>query len=174
MDNKFTPKIEDYACSLRTQYVREMLADENDLLNFYRQMSPEYKSVFYAQATQLLDRQIENGHDDARISDDSLFYFIEDEEVNQFYSQCDFLEPEYNECIVIALERNFKYLRIYGFVHGIMSLIGFVNDDMDIFIIKEYIYDNIKTPAQHDKQLIAQWFFKEVSYHEFVESRMYD
>ena len=156
--------------TLPAQFVREMVADENNLLNTYQQMDPIYKSIFFAVATQLLDKQIEYGKDYLDISDDYLYYYISD--VDGFFKQCDFIEPYAFDELVIIMDRNLKNVSVYGFHFNDMYDYAYVTNDMDIFCIKEYIYENINTPEHFGEQLKAIWYFEEVSLHMRKESIM--
>ena len=163
-------KIKEAICTLPTRFVRELMGDENSIINTYRQMSPEYKSIFFAQATQLIDKQIERERDNSDISDDYLFYYIGD--VEGFFRECDFLKP-YSFCeLVLAVNRNLESISVYGFHYGDISDFAFITDEMEMFQVREYIYENIKTPAHIDEQLKAHWFFEQVSFYDFKESLM--
>lgn len=158
-------KLKDTICTLPTRFVRELHGDENSLINSYRQMSPEYKSKFFATATQLLDMQIEREKDNSDISDDFLYYYISD--VDGFFKSCDFLKP-YSFCeLVLTIGRNVDSITVYGFHFGDISEYEYITDEMEMFVVREYIYENIKTPADFEEQLKAHWFFAQVSFYEY-------
>lgn len=163
-------RVKETVCTLPTRFVREMYGDENSLLNTYRQMSPEYKSIFFAFATQLIDKQIEREKDNLEISDDYLYYYISD--VDGFFKACDFIKPYGFGELVIAMSRNLDRLSVYGFLFGDLSDYAYICDDMELFIIREYIYENIKTPENFEEQLKAHWFYAQVSFYEYKQAIM--
>lgn len=161
-------KEKEIVCTLPTRFVRELQGDENSLINTYRQMSPEYKSIFFALATQMLDKQIENEIDtpySKYMNDDNLFYYVSD--VEGFFKACDFLEPCKFCELVIVVDRNLEHITIYGFHFGDISDCAHIVDEMEMFRIMEYVYENIKTPAHFEEQLKARWFFTAASFYEY-------
>lgn len=163
-------RIKETECTLPTRFVRELRGDENSLINTYRQMDPEYKSILFTLVTQLFDKQIKDDNDNSDISDDFLYYYVSD--VKRFFKTCDFLKP-YNFCeLVIMLNRNLESITIYGFHYGDISEYAFVTDEMEMLTIMEYVYENINTPANFEEQLSARWLFVETSFYEYKMSLM--
>ena len=163
-------KVKEAICTLPKRFVRELMGDENSIINTYRQMSPEYKSIFFAQATQLLDMQIEREKDNSDISDNYLYYYVSD--VDGFFKACDFIKP-YSFCeLVIAVNRNLESICVYGFHFGDISDYAYIIDEMEMFIVREYIYENLKTHTDIEQQLKAHWFFEQVSFYDFNVSLM--
>ena len=166
----FIRKMRNEMFKLSTQYVREMFADENEMLEFYRQMSPEFKSRFYLSAMQMLDKQIELGDDEEyELLDDYLFYSVENTE--EFFQQCDFImqremEPEikYMDPIIIVIERNFSSAGIFGVCIGEVLNIDYVVEQMDMYRLKEYINENIKTEEDFEVQLKSRVYFEWAAY----------
>ena len=173
----FIRKVRQAMGKQQTQFVRELVADENELLEYYRQMAPEFRSRFFMSAIQMLDMQIEKGDDEYELLNDYLFYAVENTE--DFLTQCDFIEqrkmePEiqYMDPIIITIDRGLTSAGIFGVCLGEVFGIDFVVEQMDMYRLKEYINEHIKTDEDFEKQLKARGYFELVAYEICKENYM--
>ena len=83
--------------------------------------------------------QIEREKDNSDIRDDFLYYDISD--VDGFFKSCDFLKP-FGFCeLVLTIGRNLDSITVCGFQFGDISEYEFITDEMEMFVVCEYIYE---------------------------------